>query len=72
MKVCWSDRAKADVREIGEYIARDKPMASRMWIRRVERRALDASAVPMLGRVVPEFDRPDVREVFLVSRVGSS
>jgi len=67
MTARWSVQANADVREIGRYIARDKPRASRAWINRLERKAIDASRVPMLGRIVPEIGRHDVREVFLRS-----
>jgi plasmid stabilization system protein ParE len=67
MTARWSTRANANVREIGRYIARDKPKAARAWINRVKKTALDASKSPMLGRMVPEYGRSDVREVFLRS-----
>jgi len=61
----WTRRARRDVLEIGDFIARDKPMAAAEWARRlvsaVERAALFASS----GRVVPEIDRPEIREVIL-------
>lgn len=65
MKVRWTDRARHDLAEIGRYIARDSPSASRRWIDRLLRRATRAARFPQAGRAVPELGRPDVREVFV-------
>jgi toxin ParE1/3/4 len=61
----WSDRARRDLIEIDRFIARDDPDAARVWIRRLRQRARKAAQMPRAGRVVPEFGRADVREVFL-------
>lgn len=61
----WTERAATDLSAIGEYIATDKPNAARTWIERIGRRVNDAAAAPRAGRIVPEFGRDDVREVFL-------
>ena len=63
----WSKRAITELFEIGDYIARDKPVAAREWAKRIRKRAHDAADAPLLGRFVPGLDRPDVREVFLRS-----
>jgi plasmid stabilization system protein ParE len=59
----WTRRARRDLLEIGDLIARDKPGVASSWVRRlidaVERIAL----FPSSGRAVPELDRPDIREV---------
>jgi len=63
--ILWTQRARRDLLEIGDFIARDKPDAAATWVHRmidaVERTAL----FPTSGRVVPEADRDDIREVFL-------
>ncbi|MCD4751247.1 MAG: type II toxin-antitoxin system RelE/ParE family toxin, partial [Thermoanaerobaculales bacterium] len=33
--ILWSDRAKADLGEIGDYIAADSPIAAKRWIDRL-------------------------------------
>ena len=65
MKLRWSDRARQDLREIGRHIARDSPDAAREWVSRLRLRAVKAAAMPRAGRIVPEFGRPDIREVLL-------
>ncbi len=67
MKPVWTARARRDLVEIGRYIAQDDPHAARIWIDRLRQRVRDAAASPLAGRVVPEFQREDIREVFLKS-----
>lgn len=61
----WTLRARRDVLEIGDFIARDKSMAAAEWVRRLIDTAERISRFPLSGRVVPEVDRPDVREVII-------
>lgn len=63
----WTDRAVADLEEIGDFIARDKPAAARAWVGRLQERARAAATTPQAGRVVPELGRQDIREVILRS-----
>ena len=65
MKVIWSRRARNDLREIGDYIGRDDREQARIWLRKLWERVNRVSSVPRSGRVVPEYRRDDVREVFL-------
>src|SRR5215813_6973886 len=67
MRVRLSRCALADLREIGNYIRRDNPDAARRWVARLRDRALQVAEVPLSGRIVPEFGRADLREVFLRS-----
>ena len=67
MRLRWTDRAKQDLLEIGEYIARDNRTVARGWVQRLRERARKAAETPLAGRVVPELGREDVREVFLGS-----
>ena len=52
---------------IARYIARDRPIAAQTCVDRLVDRAELASETPWAGRVVPEFGRKDIREVFLRS-----
>src|SRR6476646_10430016 len=65
MRVRWTPRALRDLREIGSYISRDSPPAARRWVDRLQNRAEQVTEMPLAGRVVPEFEREDIREVFL-------
>jgi plasmid stabilization system protein ParE len=59
----WSSSARQDLREIGQYIARDNPKAARGWVEKLRIRAQQAASIPRSGRIVPEFGRDDIREV---------
>jgi toxin ParE1/3/4 len=65
MRVRWTGRALRDLRSIAAYISKDNPSAARRWVARLRERARKAAPFPYAGRKVPEFDRDDVREVFL-------
>ncbi len=65
MRLRWSDRAGAELKDIGRYIRRDNPEAARKWVARLRQRARAAARSPLAGRVVPEFGRDEIREVLL-------
>jgi toxin ParE1/3/4 len=67
VKLLWTHRSRRDLLEIGGYIARDNPQRARRWVGRLRLRARKAAEMPNAGRIVPEFQREDVREVFLQS-----
>jgi toxin ParE1/3/4 len=67
MRVEWSARAVQDLNAIFDYIALDNPVAALQWVHRLQARARLAGVAPLAGRVVPELERDDVREVFLHS-----
>jgi addiction module RelE/StbE family toxin len=64
-RLLWTDRARRDLRDIQRYIARDHPHAARKWVQRLRDRALTATTSPLAGRVVPEIERDDVRELIV-------
>ena len=67
MAVIWTERAREDLVEIFRYIAQDNRPAAARWVSRLIERAESAADAPLSGRVVPEVQREDVREVFLKS-----
>jgi len=62
-ELIWSPDAIADLQEIADYIARDKPDAARRWAQTLAALGEQAVALPFAGRRVPEFDRDELREV---------
>lgn len=77
VEIEWTRRAHRDVLEIGDFIARDKPVAAARWARRLIDTAERIALFPSSGRVVPDVDRPDIREIILenyriVYRVGAT
>ena len=67
MTVRWSRRAARDLAQIQLHIEADDPEAAARWVGKLWDRAERASRAPMTGRVVPEYGRPEVREVLLKS-----
>lgn len=65
MRVDLTPAARADLKEIALYIARDSPAAAKAWVRRLRLRAKAIGDAPHAGRIVPELDDPAIREVLL-------
>ncbi len=64
VSVVWTDRALNDLLAIEEYIAADDPVAAARWAEGLADKAMSAARAPLGGSVVPELNRPEVREVF--------
>lgn len=65
MKLRWSERSVNDLIAIQKYIAQNNPQTAKNWVAKLRQRTQRAAENPMAGRVVPEFNQPDIREVFL-------
>lgn len=59
----WSNRAVFELERIYEYIARDDILAAERWVGILQRSATRLTRFPRSGRVVPELEREDVREI---------
>ena len=57
----WTEPAVADLEEIGQFISKDNPLAAEKVGSRIIREA--ENAFPSLGRIVPEFGNPELREI---------
>ncbi len=62
MKLRWTQSACDDLVAIAEFIAEDNETAAQEWVRRLRVQARRATRFPRSGRVVPEFEREDIRE----------
>jgi plasmid stabilization system protein ParE len=63
----WSEEALGDIESIAEYISRDSLYHAQQVVERIVELGESLPAQPKLGRVVPELDRPAVRERFVYS-----
>lgn len=63
MKLVWSQRARTDVQHLRDYIAQDSPFYARQFIERLLKRIDALPDFPHRGRVVPEAEREDIREI---------
>ena len=62
-KVILSPRAIQDLQEIVRYISFDNPVRADSFGRELIAKTRQLVAFPEMGRVVPEFDAPDIREI---------
>jgi toxin ParE1/3/4 len=61
--VIWTARARSDLKAIHDYIAKDSPQNAKRVVREMHRKASVLAETPHLGRVVPELEDPDIREI---------
>lgn len=59
----WSQRARADLKAIHDYIATDSPDEAKAVVLDILARAAALPETPRIGRRVPELDDPEIREV---------
>jgi plasmid stabilization system protein ParE len=61
--VYWTETALGHLRGIHEYIAQHSPLYAQRVVDRLTRRSVQIGTFPNAGRMVPELQRADVREV---------
>ena len=66
-RVVWTAQAKADLKDIREFIARDSRLYARRTIERIRATAASCRRFPEAAAIVSEFDDPSVRETFVGS-----
>lgn len=65
MKVVWSPLALNKVEEVADIIRYDKPGAARKWVQDLLEAAEALADLPRRGRIVPEIQRSEIRELLL-------
>jgi len=66
-EIGWSVKAAKDLRAIEDYSARDSPLYAVHFVNRLVAAAERLQTHPLRGRVVPEYDRQDLRELIFRS-----
>jgi addiction module RelE/StbE family toxin len=61
--VHWTDTAREHLRAIHAYIAENSPQYALRMVDRLTRRSQQIADFPLSGRVVPEFEHGQIREV---------
>ena len=62
-KVIWALSALDDIDSIAEYIARDSLDLAVLFVRRLFEATDRLQGFPLSGRMIPEINNPDCREV---------
>ena len=63
MRVAWTDRGKARLRQIRAYIAKDQPLNADRFVDRLTRRVEQLVEHPRSGKILDEYQRDDLREL---------
>ncbi len=63
MRVYWTNRARARLKLIYQYIAEDSRKSALNVVDRITARSLELSELSNSGRQVPEYQRKDIREI---------
>jgi toxin ParE1/3/4 len=63
VKVDWTDAALEQLWAIHEYLAQSSPEYAQRVVDRLTKRTQQIRNFPLSGRVVPEFNAPQIREV---------
>ena len=63
MKIKWTQKAQKDLISIGLYIKNDNPEIARKFIIAIRKRVMILKDNPQIGRMVPELNKADIREL---------
>ncbi len=64
-KVAWSYEAATDLTDIADYISKDSEFYAASFVREIIEASRTLSNFAERGRLVPEFGRQDIRELFI-------
>ena len=65
MRVLWSPQSLRDLQAIHDYLAMDSEHYANLTITRIFAAAERLHSFPYSGRIVPERDEPEIREVIV-------
>jgi toxin ParE1/3/4 len=65
--VRWTKPAKLDLRQIHDYIARDSKLYAKKVSFEIVEKSETLNSFPKSGRIVPEIEDPNIRELFIYS-----
>lgn len=63
MMVIWTLRARADLKAIHDYIAKYSPQNAKRVVRDIRHTADSITEASRIGRMVPELNDPQLREI---------
>jgi toxin ParE1/3/4 len=63
VQIKWTRQAIGDLKGIAEYISKDSVQYARLQVLRIKKRTEILKTHKKIGRIVPEFERLDIREL---------
>ena len=65
LKVLWTENSIQDLLAIKEFISLDSPDRAEIWISELYTSGENLVTFPLRGRVVPEFNQENLRELLI-------
>ena len=65
--VKWSRPARMDLKQIHDYIAEGSRYYAKKVVQTIVEKTEELMVFPEIGRIVPELDDPNIRELFVYS-----
>lgn len=65
VKINWSELSISDLKSIHDYISQDSKRYASITINKIYHRAQLLIEQPLLGRIVPEFNDSNIRELII-------
>ena len=65
IKLEWADEALDDIEDIATFIEKDSPTYAKVVVSKIFEKAEVLQDFPKLGRIVPELNNPEIREIFV-------
>jgi plasmid stabilization system protein ParE len=62
-QVIWSPSALEDIEQVAQFIARDSADQAALFVGRLIEATDRLASAPRSGRVIPELDHPECREI---------
>jgi toxin ParE1/3/4 len=63
VEILWSKKALSDIEELITYISKDSPSYARNFALKILESIETIRTFPHIGRIVPEYDDPQLREI---------
>jgi len=63
VRLNWTIQAVNDLKNISDYISKDSKRYASLLVRRIQNKTKFIKLQPDSGRIVVEFERPDIREL---------
>jgi len=59
----WTEKSEKNLQDIHDYIGKDSTFYAREFIKNLIKKTLSLKSSPKLGRIVPEFNQENLREI---------
>ncbi len=63
VRINWTLRARDDLKNIADYISKDSVVYAKRQVVKIRKRTTILKTQSRIGKIVPEIENPDIREL---------